>query len=59
MQDHLSQIKICKPGTNICKQAKLMNKDVSQNPRVWNFIKNIYELPVSGWAFNYRPQKSG
>lgn len=49
MQEHLSQIKICKPGTYICKQAKLINKDVSQNPRVWKFIKNIHELPVSGW----------
>ncbi len=26
MQEHLSQIKICKTGTYICKQAKLMNK---------------------------------
>jgi|GEM_PF-1145437 len=26
MREHLSQIKICKPGTYICKQAKLMNK---------------------------------
>lgn len=48
MQEHLSQIIICKPGTYICKQADLMNK--GRKDRTVGFvstIKNIYELPVS------------